>query len=99
MAGDQSCGPGGLEIEASGDAIDVEGFAGEVESGDDAAFHGFEVDFGQGNASTSDEFLLVGAFSSNWKLGGCEEGGEFESLGAGQAGPFGIWSDAGVNDQ
>ena len=99
MAGDPACGPGGLEVEASGDAVDVEGFASEVESGDDAAFHGFEVNFGQGNASTGDEFLLVRAFSSNGKLGACEEGGQFESLWAGQASPFGLWSYAGLNDQ
>ena len=98
MAGSPACGPGSLKIESSSDAVDVEGFAGEVETGDDAASHGFEVHFGQGNASTGDEFLLVGAFPSNGKLGACEEGGEFEGLGAGQACPSRIGSDAGLNN-
>jgi hypothetical protein len=38
-------GPGGLEIEAAGDSINIEQFAGKVQAGTDAALHGFEVHF------------------------------------------------------
>ena len=60
-------GPGGLEIEAAGDAVDIEAFAGEVEAGDEAAFHAAEVDLLEADAAAGDEFLLVGGFSLNFE--------------------------------
>ena len=43
-AGEVAGGPGGLEVEAAGDAVDVEDFAREVESGLGLAFHCFEIE-------------------------------------------------------
>ena len=57
-----AAGPCRLEIEAAGDAVDVQAFAREVEAGDKAAFHGAEVDLLQADAAAGDELLLVGGF-------------------------------------
>ena len=78
MAGDPSCGPGGLEIEASGDAVDVEGFACKVEAGYKAALHSLKVDFGKRDASTGDELFFVHAFSRHRDFGASECLGQSE---------------------
>lgn len=53
-------GPGGLEVEAAGDAVDVEDLATEVEAGVGAALEGLGVDGGEGYAATGDELVAVG---------------------------------------
>jgi hypothetical protein len=55
--------PGGLEVEAAGDAVDIEAFAPEVESGDLATLHGSEVDFFQAHAAAGHEFVFVGSIA------------------------------------
>ena len=57
-AGDESCGPRGLKVEAARDAIDVEHLAREMHSRDDAAFHRAEVDLAEGDAPARDKLLL-----------------------------------------
>jgi hypothetical protein len=94
-AGDAAGGPGGLEIETAGDAIDVERFAGEVEAGDEAAFHGLEVDFGKTDAAAGDEFVFVGALAGDREFGGGELGGERGEFIVGDAGPDGVGCEAG----
>ena len=69
---DRSCcqmrgGPGSLEVEAAGDAIDVDAFAGEVEARDDAAFHGLEVDALAVDAAAGDELIFVGRLAIGFK--------------------------------
>jgi hypothetical protein len=73
MSGDPARSPRRLKIKTTRDAIDVERFAGEMKAWDDPTFHGFEVHFWQGNASTSDEFLFMSAFSSNQQFGGYQK--------------------------
>lgn len=60
-----AAGPCCLEIEAAGDAIDVEAFAGEVEAGDEAALHGLEVDFLEAHAAAGDELVFVGSLAGD----------------------------------
>ena len=58
-----------MEVEAAGDAVDVERFAGEEEARDEAALHGFEIHFGERDAAAGDEFLFVHAFAGDRKFG------------------------------
>ena len=53
-------GPGGLEVEATGDAVDVENFAGEEETGHMAALEGGGIDSREGDAATGDKLVLEG---------------------------------------
>ncbi len=55
--------PSVLEVEAPRHAVHVEHFAGEMESGAAAAFHGLEVDLGQLHAATGDELILEEALA------------------------------------
>ncbi len=50
--------PVGLEVEPSGDAVNIKAFAGEVEVGDKLALHGFEIDFLQPYTTAGDELVL-----------------------------------------
>ena len=52
------CCPGGLEVEAAGDAVDVEDFACEIEVGHMTAFEGGEVDGLERHPATGDELVL-----------------------------------------
>ena len=52
-----------MKIEAAGDAVDVEDFAGEVEAGGETAFHGFEMNLFERDSTAGDEFIFVGAFA------------------------------------
>src|SRR4030095_5324361 len=54
-AGDPSGTPGCLEIEASGQTIQVEQLSSKIEPGADTAFHGFEIHFAQTHSATSNE--------------------------------------------
>src|SRR2546427_12176751 len=63
LAGNPAGGPCRLKIEAAGDAIDIEQFAGEVEPRTDAAFHRLEVHFCQPHTAARDAFIVVQALS------------------------------------
>ncbi len=87
--GEAGGGPGGLEVEAAGDAVDIEDFTGEVEVLMDFALHGFEVDFIEGDSAAGDEFVFIRAFAGGFEAGvfqGLEEGME---AGFGEFGPAG----------
>ena len=58
---DEASGPGGLEVEATGDGIYVQNFTCEVEAGTELALQGVGVDAFEGYATTGDELFLVGA--------------------------------------
>src|SRR5687767_3601700 len=45
--GEPAGGPGGLEVEAAGEAVDVEQLAREEEAGTKLALHGLKIDFAQ----------------------------------------------------
>ena len=51
------CGPGGLQIEAAGDGIDVEHFAGKEEVRAHLALQGMQVDVAEADAGVR-EFAL-----------------------------------------
>ena len=51
-----------MEIKATGNAVDVEAFAGEVEARHFAALHGAEVDFLEAHAATGNELVFVGLY-------------------------------------
>lgn len=58
---DEASGPGGLEIEATGDGIYIQNFTSEVEAGTELAFQGVGVDVLERDAAAGDELFLVGA--------------------------------------
>ena len=68
-SGEVAGGPGGLEVEAAGDAVDVEDFACEIEVGVGLAFHRFEIEVFQVHSATGDELVFVGALAGDLKLG------------------------------
>src|SRR5256885_14168763 len=59
MPRDPAGRPGCLEIKAAGNSVDVEQLSGEIKSGRDPAFHGFEIDLAQIDAAAGDKFFLV----------------------------------------
>ena len=65
-----------MEVEAAGDAVDVEEFAGEVKARNEFAFHGFEVHFAEANAAAGDEFVFVETFAGDGEFGGGEDAEE-----------------------
>ena len=66
------CGPGGLEVEASGDAVDVEYLAGKVEMGSGERFECVFINGVEGNASAGDEFVFIVTTGGNAILVVCE---------------------------
>ena len=64
-ASDEAGGPGGLKIEAAGDAVHIEDLAGEVQAGHDPALHRMEVHLAEGHAPASDELLLEGGLAGD----------------------------------
>jgi len=69
-------GPGGLEIEAAGDAVDVQDFACKVEVGTVAAFEGGGVHGGEGDAAAGHELVLERRPGGDGVGVGCEVGDE-----------------------
>ena len=67
-----SRGPGILEIEAAGDAVDVEDFAREMQPSAFPTFHGLEVDLGQLYAAAGDELVLEHALAVDLEFRGGE---------------------------
>ena len=53
-------GPGGLEIEAASDAVDVENLASKIETGNEAAFKCLGIDAAERNAAAGDKLVLEG---------------------------------------
>ena len=53
-------GPGGLEIKAASDAINIEDLSREIDAGEVFAFKGVGIDSGEVDASTGDELVLEG---------------------------------------
>ena len=81
-----------MEVEAAGDAVDVEDFAGEVEAGVGFAIHGFEVEILEVDAAAGDEFVFVGGLARDREGAGGELGEEgvgllFAQVGVGE----GFW--------
>tara|TARA_B100000614_G_scaffold17802_1_gene14616 strand:+ start:1130 stop:1321 length:192 start_codon:yes stop_codon:yes gene_type:complete len=58
FASNVSARPGGLEVEAAGDAVDVQALSGEVQAVYQLALHGFEIDFLETDAAAGDELIL-----------------------------------------
>ena len=73
MSRDPAGGPSGLEVKATGEAIDIEGFPCKIKAGNKAAFHCFEINFVEGNSPAGDELLLIHAFPGNEELGASED--------------------------
>src|SRR5438105_7285417 len=68
VSGNPPGGPGGLEIETAGDAVDVEELARKIKIRCDPALHGFEIDLAQSHAAASNKFILVQRFPINFEL-------------------------------
>ena len=66
------CGPCGLEVETTRDAVDVENLTGKVEMGRGEGFECVFVDSVEGNASAGDEFVFVVTTGDNAVLVVCE---------------------------
>ena len=73
MSRDPAGGPSGLEVKATGEAIDVEGFSCEIKARNKATFHCFEINFVEWNSSAGDELLLIHAFPGDEELGAGED--------------------------
>ena len=56
-------GPGGLQIEAAGDGIDVEHFAGKEEVRAHLALQGMQVDVAEADAAAGNKLLLEGSLA------------------------------------
>ena len=91
--------PSGLEVEAAGDTVDVEALASEVETGHEAALHGFEMDLFEADAAAGDELVFVGGLAL-YAVATFDqfmnEGGLFVF---GQLRPFGVFGDADGFDE
>ncbi len=92
-------GPGVLEIEAAGDAVDVEEFADEVEVFVEAGGEGFWVDLFEGDAAAGDEFVFVGGFAGDVVAAVVDFGGEGVGGGFGELGVLGVFGDFGVGEE
>ena len=79
--------PGGLEVEAAGDGVDVEDLAGEEEAGDALAFEAAEVHFVEGHAAGGDELLFEGAFAVDGQAAFAELRNEGIQLGLAEVSP------------
>src|SRR6476660_4911462 len=56
---DPTGSPRSLEVEATGDSIDVEHFTREIKSWHDPALHRFEIDLGQLHSTAGNKFIFV----------------------------------------
>ena len=65
-------GPRSLEIEASRNSVNVEHLTSKVKARTSAALQCIGVDGRKGNASTSDELIMVGSASAGGIAIGCE---------------------------
>ena len=81
--------PGVLEIEAAGDAVDVEDFAREVKAWALAAFHRLEVDFRKLHAAAGHELVLEHALAVDLELRGRELASQGLQRGVADVGPRG----------
>ena len=63
LAGYETGGPGVLEVEASGNTVNIEDFAGEEKAGGDFALHGFAVDLLEFDAAGGDKLFFVGGLA------------------------------------
>lgn len=94
-AGEVAGGPGRLEVEPAGDAVDVEDFAREVEAGLGLAFHRLQIEVLEGDSTAGDELVLVGALAGDLEGSGGEFGDEGVELGLGEVGPGLALANAG----
>ena len=62
-----------MEIKATGEAIDIEGFPCEIKPRNKATFHCFEINFVEGDSSAGDELLFIHAFPGDEELGAGED--------------------------
>ena len=58
-----SRGPGGLQIEAAGDGIDVEHFAGKEEVRAHLALQGMQVDVAEADAAAGNKLFFEGSLA------------------------------------
>ena len=93
--GEVAGGPGGLEVEAAGDAVDVQDFAGEVEAGDLFALHRFELEVIERDSAAGHEFIFVEALAIDDESGFDEFADECRTLILGEGGPGGVVGDFG----
>lgn len=84
-----------MEIEAAGDAIDVEDFTGEVEVWDGLAFHRFKVEIIQRHSAAGDKFFFVETFAGDFKFGCGQFVGEAFRLLPGEVCPGRCFGDPG----
>ena len=65
--GDVGGSPCGLEVESTGDAVDVDTLADEIKPRYRPAFHGLEIDGRALDSTCGDELVLVGRFALSLK--------------------------------
>src|SRR6185312_3383493 len=67
LSGQKARGPGGLEIEPTGDAVDIQDFSRKKQAGTKSALQSSEINFAQPHATAGDKLVFVGALSAHRK--------------------------------
>jgi hypothetical protein len=88
-----------LEIEAAGHTVNVQQFAGEIETGTPLALQGFKVHLGELDAAAGHEFVLVQAFAGHGEFRVRELVRQRLRLRPGERRPTGIAGDASRQDK
>jgi hypothetical protein len=65
LAGNPAGGPRGLEIESTGDAINVQQFAREMQARAQAAFHRLEIHLAELHPAARDKLILIQTLARN----------------------------------
>lgn len=99
MPGQPAGGPGGLEVEAAGQGVDVEDFPGEEQAGLQAALHGLEVDFFQADSAAGHKFFFEYPFALNGICPAGEFVGQAVQNRVGEVAPIVIFADASGSGQ
>ena len=68
VSGDPAGCPSRLKVEATGNTVNVEQFACEIEMRSDSAFHGLEIDLAKIDSATSNKLILIERFAIHFKL-------------------------------
>jgi hypothetical protein len=97
--GNPSGGPSCLEIETSGQAIQVQKLSSEIESRANAAFHGFEIHFSQTHTAASNKLIFIEALADHLKLGTAKLLNKLMLGRARKTGPPGLSWDPGAQNQ
>jgi len=96
LGGDPAGGPGILKIESTGDAIDIQYFPCEIESGAHLALHGFEINFGKSHSAAFYKFVFKSILSQDSQLSSHQTMTNLRDVFVGNSGPLIVGIDGNV---